>query len=139
MNKHIAYFDLSSGSEQQLNLASYCFQQRTHVNRIDRNFLDNTTLLQLSSGRYHTLPTHCHPCNVSQYHWAGKRKFGELSPIGDIDVQIEFSHQYLQNRQNSTRQNPTLGWKITTRPEWVGNFLHARGFECGTRALHYYH
>ena len=49
MNKHIAYFDLSSGSEQQLNLASYCFQQRTHVNRIDRNYLDNTPLLCCSS------------------------------------------------------------------------------------------
>ena len=99
----------------------------------------NSTLMQLISRQYHALPTHCHPCSVSQCHWAGKRKFGELSPIGDTDAPIEFSHQFRQNRQNSTRQNPTLGWKITTRPEWVGNFLHARGFECGTRALYYYH
>ena len=110
------------------------------TNRIDCNYLTiHSTLMQLSSRQYHALPTHCHPCNVSQFHWAGKRKFGELSPIGDTDAPIEFSHQFRQNRQNSTRQNPTLGWKITTRPEWVGNFLHARGFECGTRALHYYH
>ena len=99
----------------------------------------NSTLMQLISRQYHALPTHCHPCSVSQCHWAGKRKFGELSPIGDTDAPIEFSHQFRQNRQNSTRQNPTLGWKITTRPEWVGNFLHARGFECGTRALYYHH
>ena len=142
MNKHIYYLIYPLVPRNNWIFLILAFQWRTHESywsQLLDKFEYNSTLMQLSSRQYHALPTHCHPCSVSQCHWAGKRKFGELSPIGDTDAPIEFSHQFRQNRQNSTRQNPTLGWKITTRPEWVGNFLHARGFECGTRALHYYH
>ena len=76
--------------------------------------------MQLSSRQYHALPTHCHPCSVSQCHWAGKRKFGELSPIGDTDAPIEFSHQF---RKNDSKIDKTPRAKL---PLWAGRSQHDR-------------
>ena len=53
--------------------------------------------------------------------------------------QFNFRISFGKNDKTPRAKLPLWAGRSKQGRQWVGKFLHARGYECGTRALYYHH